>query len=189
MKKKWIILLLTAILLLAACAKAADAPEAQSDQEPAPTGEAAATEAPAGNPYFTCTGTEYGLYPIIPPKERKAEAIALLNENRDALERAAKVALETGEMTEIQYHLYGLTETGMDAKLNKPEPEFVADAGDYLAISYPMAIDATQHDPGILYYVALIYTTNTEDQISEFYRLDVAPIDGNWFLETYFYAY
>lgn len=40
MKKKWIILLLTAILLLAACAKVADAPEAQSEQTPAPAAKA-----------------------------------------------------------------------------------------------------------------------------------------------------
>ncbi len=40
MKKKWIILLLTAILLLAACAKVADAPEAQSEQTPEPAAKA-----------------------------------------------------------------------------------------------------------------------------------------------------
>ena len=141
------------------------------------------------NPYFTCTGTEYGRFPIIPPEQRKAEALAFLNENRDALERAASVALDTGEMTEIGYQLYHLSGTGLRAKLCDPDPVFAEDAGKYLALRYPRAIDTTYDDPGILYEFALIYTNNTAEQISEDYRHDLEPIGGNWFIEMYFYAY
>lgn len=137
------------------------------------------------NPFFTCTGTEYGRFPIIPPEQRKAEALAFLNENRDALEQAAKTALETGDPTGIAPLISG---TGLRAKLYDPEPFFAEDAGNYLAI-YSQAIDTTRDDPGILYEVILIYTNNTAEQISEWYRNEIEPIDGNWFIETYFYAY
>ncbi len=138
------------------------------------------------NPFFTCTGTEYGKFPIISPKERKAEALAFLNENRDALERAAKVALDTGEMTEIGYHLTG---TGLHAIVGGPEPEFTEGAEQYLAITYPRAIDTTYDDPGILYVVVLIYTNNSLEQIGEWYRDELEPLGGDWYIETYFYAY
>lgn len=138
------------------------------------------------NPFFTCTGTEYGKFPIISPEERKAEALAFLNENRDALERAAKVVLDTGEMTEIGYHLTG---TGLHAKVGGPEPVFAEGADQYLAITYPRAIDTTYDDPGVLYEVVLIYTNNSSEQIGEGYRDELEPLEGNWFIEVYFYAY
>ena len=213
MKLKRIILLLAAMFLLAACAKGADAPEAQSVQTPASTAEAA--ETPAGNPFFTCTGTEYGDFPILRPEKREAEAKAFLTEHRELLERAATdwpdqahfsifdgearfwdeqergyVTVDAATLSESLQALVRLSEEyDVDFHVCDPDPVFSEDDEPYFKVEFPRAIDTTYRDPGILYYVALIYTTNTEEQITDSYRHDVKLLDGNWFIETYFYAY
>ena len=200
MKKKWIIILLTAMLLLAACAKGADTPDA---------------ETPAGNPFFTCTGTEYGDFPILRSEQREAEAKTFLAEHRALLERAAAdwpdrahFSISDGEartwneqkggyapidaltLSESLQALVRLSEEyDVDFHVCDPDPVFSEDAEPYFKVSFPRAIDTTDRDPGILYYVALIYTANTEEQLTDSYRHDVKPLDGNWFIETYFYAY
>ncbi len=209
MKLKRIILLLAAMFLLAACAKGADAPEAQSVQTPASTAEA--TETPAGNPFFTCTGTEYGDFPILRPEKREAEAKEFLSENRELLELAAvellnkpDLSIYSGEahmpnaegwyepidaatLPESLQALVALSEkTGIDFYRTGPEPVFTEDAAPFFEVCFPRAIDTTYQDPGILYEVWLIYTENTAEQIR---YSELEPLAENWYIEVYFYAY
>lgn len=210
MKLKRIILLLAAMFLLAACAKGADAPEAQSVQTPASTAEA--TETPAGNPFFTCTGTEYGDFPTLRPEKREAEAKAFLTEHRELLERAATdwpdqahfsifdgearfwdeqergyVTVDAATLPESLQALVALSEkTGIDFYRTGPEPVFTEDAAPFFEVCFPRAIDTTYQDPGILYEVWLIYTENTAEQI-RYSKLE--PLAENWYIEVYFYAY
>ena len=191
--------------------KISDAPDARIEPTPCPT----ATATPEGNPYFTCTGTEYGPYPIIPYAQREAQAKSILTEQRELLELAAAELLNTRDLLidsgearmrndagmyvpidvstlseSLQALMRFSKEADVSVSVGDPDPVFAEDAMPYVAVRLPMAIDETMvADPGTLYYVALIYTTNTEEQIGEGYRHDVRPIDGNWFIETYFYAY
>lgn len=165
------------------------------------------------NPYFTCTGTEYGPYPILPPEERRAEAEALFAEYREAFELAAKewpdfdrfyvfngkaygwdpeqngnAAVDPATLPESVQALVALSEqTGIDFYRTGPEPVFTEDAAPFFEVNLPMAIDTTMYqDPGILYEVRLIYTENTADQIR---YSEMEPLAENWYIEVYFYAY
>jgi hypothetical protein len=139
------------------------------------------------NPFFTCEGTAYQKYPLILAEDYKAEALAFLNENRAAIEEAAKTALETKDLKAIRALL---EETEIDVERNNPSPVFEEGAAPYLEFCFPRAIDTTYDDPGILYYVGLIYTTNTEEQISDgYYQSFMEPVGENWFYYEYYYAY
>ena len=162
------------------------------------------------NPFFTCTGTEYGAYPILPPEKREAEAKEFLAENREFLELAAVALLNkpdlkiySGEarmpniegwyepidaatLPESLQALVALSEkTGIDFYRTGPEPVFTEDAAPFFEVCFPRAIDTTYQDPGILYEVRLIYTENTAEQIR---YSEMEPLAENWYIEVYFYA-
>ena len=76
--------------------------------------------------------------------------------------------------------------TGIDFYRTGPEPVFTEDAAPYFEVRFPRTIDTTCRDPGILYEVWLIYTTNTVEQIC---YSEMEPLAENWYIEVYFYAY
>ena len=168
------------------------------------------------NPFFTCTGTEYGEFPLVMEADREAELIAFLQENRDLLERAAAELLEHPQMRILYGKASMLNEAGtqyepVDAaslsddlrtllqlskdrvisemRVHAPEPLFAEDASPYVIIEFPRAIDTTYDDPGILYNYSLVYTTNTQEQIGEYYEHFLTPIEGNWYLALNELAY
>jgi hypothetical protein len=164
------------------------------------------------NPFFTCTGTEYGAYPILRPEESRSEAEAFFSEHRTLLERAAadipdlpyfgiadgkaycrdetqdkNVTVDPATLPESVQALVALSEkTGIDFYRNGPEPVFTEDAAPFFEVCFPRAIDTTYQDPGILYEVRLIYTENTAEQIR---YSEMEPLAENWYIEVYFYAY
>lgn len=212
MKQKRIIFLLAVLLLgcsMGGTEKQSEATEQPADL-PAETSEPEVKD-PALNPFFTCTGTEYGPYPILPPEKREAEAKEFLAENREFLELAAVALLNkpdlkiySGEahmpnaegwyepidaatLPESLQALVALSEkTGIDFYRTGPEPVFTEDAAPFFEVCFPRAIDTTYQDPGILYEVWLIYTENTAEQIR---YSELEPLAENWYIEVYFYAY
>lgn len=211
--KRIIILLLAALLLgcsMGGTEKQSEATEQPADS-PAETSEPEVKD-PALNPFFTCTGTEYGAYPILPPEESRAEAEAFFNEHRTLLERAAadmpdlpyfgiadgkaycrdetqnkNVTVDPATLPESVQALVALSaETGIEVHQRGPEPVFTEDAAPFFEVEFPRAIDTTYQDPGILYEVWLIYTTNTVEQIC---YSEMEPLAENWYIEVYFYAY
>ena len=164
------------------------------------------------HPFFTCTGTEYGAYPIVAPKERRAEAEALFAAYRELFELAAaewpdlehfgiadgeaycwdeaqrkNETVDPATLPESLQKLIALSaETGIHAYQSGPEPVFAEDAAPYFKVEFPRAIDTTYQDPGILYEVWLIYTANTAEQIR---YSEMEPLAENWYIEVYFYAY
>ena len=210
--KRIIILLLTALLLgcsMGGTEKQSEATEQPADS-PAETSEPEVKD-PALNPFFTCTGTEYGAYPILPPEKREAEAKEFLAENREFLELAAVALLNKPDLKiysgearmpniegwyepidaatrpESLQALVALSEkTGIDSYRTGPEPVFTEDAAPFFEVCFPRAIDTTYQDPGILYEVRLIYTENTVEQIC---YSEMEPLAENWYIEVYFYAY
>ena len=214
MKQKRIIILLLAALLLG-CSMGGTEIQSEATEQPADLpGETSEPEVkdPALNPFFTCTGTEYGAYPIIAPKERRAEAETLFAAYRELFELAAaewpdlehfgiadgeaycwdeaqrkKEAVDPATLPESLQKLIALSaETGIHAYQSGPEPVFAEDAAPYFKVEFPRAIDTTYQDPGILYEVWLIYTANTAEQIR---YSEMEPLAENWYIEVYFYAY
>ena len=214
MKRKRIIILLLAVLLLLGCSMGGTEKQCEATEQPADlpaeTNEPEVKD-PALNPFFTCTGTEYGAYPILQSEKREAEAKEFLSENRELLELAAVELLNkpdlkiySGEahmpnaegwyepidaatLPESLQALVALSEkTGIDFYRTGPEPVFAEDAAPYFIVEFPRAIDTTYQDPGILYEVWLIYTANTAEQIRYF---EMEPLAENWYIEVYFYAY
>ncbi len=210
--KRIIILLLAALLLgcsMGGTEKQSEATEQPADS-PAETSEPEVKD-PTLNPFFTCTGTEYGAYPILLPEERRSEAEAFFNEHRTLLERAAadipdlpyfgiadgkaycrdetqnkNVTVDPATLPESLQALVALSEkTGIDFYRTGPEPVFTEDAAPYFEVRFPRAIDTTYQDPGILYEVRLIYTENTAEQIR---YSEMEPLAENWYIEVYFYA-
>ena len=99
MKQKRIIFLLAVLLLgcsMGGTEKQSEATEQPADS-PAETSEPEVRD-PALNPFFTCMGTEYGAYPILPPEKREAEAKEFLAENREFLELAAVALLNKPDL-------------------------------------------------------------------------------------------
>ena len=168
------------------------------------------------NPFFTCTGTEYGEFPLVMEADREAELIAFLQENRDLLERAAAELLEHPQMRILygkasmlneagtQYEpvdaaslsddlrtLLQLSEDGIisKARVHAPEPLFAEDASPYVIIEFPRAIDTTYDNPGILYNYSLVFTTNTPEQLVEVYKSFLTPIEDHWYLALNELAY
>lgn len=211
--KQIIILLLAALLLgcsMGGTEKQSEATEQPADS-PAETSEPDVKD-PALNPFFTCTGTEYGAYPILRPEQRRAETEAFFSEHRTLLERAAadmpdlpyfgiadgkaycrdetqnkNVTVDPATLPESVQALVALSEkTGIEVHQRGPEPVFTEDAAPFFEVEFPRAIDTTYQDPGILYEVWLIYTTNTVEQIC---YSEMEPLAENWYIEVYFYAY
>lgn len=168
------------------------------------------------NPFFTCTGTEYGEFPIILKADCEAELLAFLRENRDLLERAAAELLEHPQMRILFGKASMLNEAGtqyesVDAaslsddlrtllqlskdrvisemRVHAPEPLFVEDASQYVILEFPRAIDTTYDDPGILYNYSLVFTTNTPEQLVEVYKGFLTPIEDHWYLALNELAY
>ena len=114
MKKKWIIILLTAMLLLAACAKVADAPEAQSEQTPA------SEPTPAPEPELEVEPMPVSLGDML------NDARTFWAENRDLLERVAE------EMREGEIAVFAGTATQKDdswrgrSKIDRPSGDLKA---------------------------------------------------------------
>ena len=214
MKQKRIIILLLAALLLG-CSMRGTERQSEATEQPADlSAETSEPEVkdPTLNPFFTCTGTEYGAYPILPPEQRKAEAEAFFSEHRTFLERAAadmpdlpyfgiadgkaycwdetqnkNVTVDPATLPESLTDLIALSEkTGIEVHQRGPEPVFTEDAAPFFEVEFPRAIDTTYRDPGILYEVWLVYTTNTVDQIC---YSEMEPLAENWYIEVYFYAY
>jgi len=213
MKQKRIIILLLAVLLLG-CSMGGTEKQSEATEQPADlpaeTSEPEVKD-PALNPFFTCTGTEYGPYPILPPEKRESEAKEFLSENRELLELAAvellnkpDLSIYSGEahmpnaegwyepidaatLPEGLQALVALSEkTGIELYRTGPEPVFTEDAAPFFEVCFPRAIDTTYQDPGILYEVWLIYTENTAEQIR---YSEMEPLAENWYIEVYFYAY
>lgn len=216
MKKKWIGILVFVILFCACRAGGTELAEGTPAATEADTPQPEETSEHEGlNPYFTCTGTEYGPYPIIPYRQREAETKAFLEEHRELLERAAEELLNGSDVRIIDGEARMCNDEGRYAPVDAatlseslqalvrlseetdiwfyvcdPDPVFSEDAAPYFQAEFPRAIDETMYtDPGTLYFVALIYTTAAEEELNGSYRHDVKPLDGNWYIETYFYAY
>ena len=211
--KRIIILLLAALLL--GCSVRGTERQSEATEQPADlSAETSEPEVkdPTLNPFFTCTGTEYGAYPILRPEQRRAETEAFFSEHRTLLERAAadmpdlpyfgiadgkaycwdetqnkNVTVDPVTLPESVQALVALSEkTGIDFYRTGPEPVFTEDAAPFFEVEFPRAIDTTYQDPGILYEVWLIYTTNTVEQIC---YSEMEPLAENWYIEVYFYAY
>ncbi len=214
MKQKRIIILFLAALLLG-CSMRGTERQSEATEQPADlSAETSEPEVkdPVLNPYFTCTGTEYGAYPILRPEQRRAETEAFFSEHRTLLERAAadmpdlpyfgiadgkaycwdetqnkNVTVDPATLPESLTDLIALSaETGIEVHQRGPEPVFTEDAAPFFEVEFPRAIDTTYRDPGILYEVWLIYTTNTVEQIC---YSEMEPLAENWYIEVYFYAY
>ncbi len=216
MKQKRLRIILLAIALLLGCSMGGTEKQSEATEQPADLPEETSepeVKDPVLNPYFTCTGTEYGPYPILPPEERRAEAEALFAEYREAFELAAKewpdfdrfyvingkayvwdpeqngnATVDPATLPESVQALVALSEeTGIGFYRTGPEPVFTEDAAPFFEVNLPMAIDTTMYqDPGTLYAVWLIYTENTAEQIR---YSELEPLAENWYIEIYFYAY
>lgn len=97
------------------------------------------------------------------------------------------VTVDPATLPESLTDLIALSEkTGIEVHQRGPEPVFTEDAAPFFEVEFPRAIDTTYRDPGILYEVWLIYTTNTVEQIC---YSEMEPLAENWYIEVYFYAY
>lgn len=168
------------------------------------------------NPFFTCTGTEYGEFPLVLKADCETELLAFLRDNRDLLERAAAELLEHPQMRILFGKASMLNEAGtqyepVDAaslsddlrtllqlskdrvisemRVHAPEPLFAEDASQYVILEFPRAIDTTYDVPGILYNYSLVFTTNTPEQLVEVYKGFLTPIEDHWYLALNELAY
>ena len=164
------------------------------------------------NPYFTCTGTEYGQYPIISQEETQEQIKTFLDENRDLLERVVSELPNVPKLTmwygkpyawndvRKQYEpidaltlsedLQAFTRLSADgAVCHVCPPESGEDAGACLEIIFPSAIDESCYYPGTIYHYSLFNTTDVVDLTDELIGHYITPFGENWYLQLYELAF